>query len=72
MAKRKRKAESFSDALRRLIAESGRSRNSICRAADIDPSHLHRFVYGDAKLTNETIDRLTATLGLRLTADNER
>jgi len=47
MGKRtKRRAETFSKQLRRIIAESEMSRNQICLAAEIDPSHLHRFVHG--------------------------
>jgi len=42
------------------------SRNQICLAAGIDPSHLHRFVHGTGRLTNDTIDRLAETLCLRL------
>ena len=68
MAKR-RKSESFSDQLRRIIAESELSRNQICIAAGIDPSQLHRFVHGTGRLTNDTIDKLGAAMGLRLTID---
>jgi len=71
MGKRtKRRAETFSDQLRRKIRESGMSRNQICLAAEIDPSHLHRFFHGTGRLTNDTIDRLTPVLGLRLVAGN--
>ena len=70
MVKRRAKqAETFSDQLRRRIAESGMSRNQICAAAEIDPSHLHRFVHGTGRLTNDTIDRLAAVLELRLVID---
>ena len=58
--------ETFSEQLRRLIAESELSRNQICIAAEIDPSHMHRFVHGTGKLTNTTIDRLAAVLELQL------
>ena len=71
MAKRKTtQREAFSDQLRRLIAESELSRNQICIAAEIDPSHLHRFVHGTGRLTNDTIDRLAVVLGLRLVIQN--
>jgi plasmid maintenance system antidote protein VapI len=56
--------------LRQIIEESEMSRNQICLAADIDPSHLHRFVHGTGRLTNDTIDRLADALSLRLVADN--
>jgi plasmid maintenance system antidote protein VapI len=61
--------ESFSDQLRRIIAESELSRNQLCIAAGLDPSHLHRFVHGKGRLTNDTIDRLVDVLGVRLTID---
>ena len=63
MAKR---SDSVSDQLRRIIDESELSRNRICIASDIDPSHLHRFVHGTGRLTNDTIDKLAPVLGLRL------
>jgi len=71
MGKRtKRRAETFSKQLRRIIAESEMSRNQICLAAEIDPSHLHRFVHGTGRLTNETIDRLAEVLRLRVVIDD--
>jgi predicted transcriptional regulator len=71
MGKRaKRRAETFSKQLRRIIAESEMSRNQICLAAGIDPSHLHRFVHGTGRLTNDTIDRLTEALRIRLDTDD--
>jgi plasmid maintenance system antidote protein VapI len=70
MAKRPNKRrETFSDQLRRIIAESELSRNQLCIAAGLDPSHLHRFVHGTGRLTNDTIDRLAEVLGVRLTID---
>ena len=71
MGKRaKRRAETFSDQLRRIIQESEMSRNQICLAAGIDPSHLHRFFHGTGRLTNDTIDRLAETLCVRLVTDD--
>ena len=73
MAKRKRKAEpdTFSNQLRRIIEDSGLSRYAICKAAGLDPSHLHRFVKDlpGGRLTNDSIDRLAVALGLRLVQD---
>lgn len=66
MAKRRTKRESFSDQLRRIIADSELSRNQLCKAAEMDPSHLHRFVHGTGRLTNDSIDRLAEALGVRL------
>ena len=71
MGKRaKRRSETFSDQLRRIIKESEMSRNQICLAAGIDPSHLHRFFHGTGRLTNDTIDRLTESLRIRLDTDD--
>ena len=72
MAKRQKRSESFSEQLRRIIDRSELSRNQICLAAEIDPSHLHRFVHGAGRLTNGTIDRLVPVLGLRLVSDNRK
>jgi len=72
MAKRPKRPESFSNQLRRIIHESELSRNQICLAADIDPSHLHRFVHGTGRLTNDTIDRLASVLRLRLVPDSKK
>ena len=72
MAKRPKRTESVSDQLRRIIQQSGMSHNQICLAADIDPSHLHRFVHGTGRLTNDTIDRLGPVLGLRLVSDTRK
>lgn len=63
---RTKRSETFSEQLRRLIAESELSRNQICIAAEIDPSQMHRFVHGTGRLTNDTIDRLAAALELQL------
>ncbi len=70
--RKRTKTESFSDQLRRIIAESEMSRNSMCVAAEIDPSHLHRFVHETGRLTNDTIDRLAVVLELRLVTDEKR
>jgi len=72
MKRRTKRTETFSDQLRQIIAASELSRNQICKAAGIDPAHLHRFVHGTGRLTNDTIDRLAAVLGLRLTNSDER
>ena len=73
MAKRKTKTgpETLSDQLRRIIADCGRSRYAVCKAAGIDPAQLHRFVNNQqgGRLTNDTIDKLGAALRLRLVVD---
>jgi plasmid maintenance system antidote protein VapI len=71
MAKRRKQAQpkAVSDQLRWFIRESELSRNQICKLTGLDPSHLHRFVHGTGRLTNDTIDKLAAALKLRLTQD---
>jgi hypothetical protein len=75
MAKRKTKTgpETLSGQLRRIIADSGLSRYAICKAAGIDPAHLHRF-FNDlpgGRLTNDSMDKLGLVLRLRLVVDSE-
>ena len=69
MVKKRKSALSFSDQLRRIIDDSELSRNRICLEAGIDPSHLHRFYHGSGRLSNDTIDRLVAVLGLRVVVE---
>jgi len=74
MAKRKTKAtgpETLSDQLRQIIADCGRSRYAVCKAAGVDPAQLHRFFNNQpgGRLTNDTIDKLAVVLRLRLVVD---
>ena len=69
MAKRKQR-KTFSDQLRHIIQDSELSRNQLCKAAQLDPSHLHRFVHGTGRLTNDSIDKIADVLNIRLTVQN--
>lgn len=71
MAKRKRRLLALSDQLRVIIRDCGRSRNSICVQAKVDPSQLHRFVNGEGRLTTDSLDRLGRALKLRITAEED-
>lgn len=71
MAKRRTRRKAFSDQLRRIIEDSDLSRNQLCKAAEVDPSHLHRFVHGTGRLTNDSIDKLVEVLGVRLVQDRK-
>jgi transcriptional regulator with XRE-family HTH domain len=53
----------FSDQLKRLIAESGISRNQISIATGIDPAVLCRFMQGRSGLSIESLDALAKFLG---------
>ena len=65
MGKRKRR-KTFSEQLRKIIEDSELSRNQLCKAAQLDPSHLHRFVHGTGRLTNDSIDKIADVLNIRL------
>jgi transcriptional regulator with XRE-family HTH domain len=69
--KRKRELATLSDQLRQVIQDSGLSRYQICKLTGMDPSHLHRFVHGTGRLTNDTIDRIGDALRLRLVVDQD-
>jgi len=69
MTKRKQRT-AFSDQLRKLIEDSELSRNQLCKAAKLDPSHLHRFVHGTGRLTNDTIDKIACVLNIRLVVED--
>lgn len=58
----------FSDELRDLIDRDGRSPHAIAKASDVSAACLSRFLAEKRGLTSETIDRLTAELGLHLGA----
>lgn len=66
MNKRERVSETISDQLRGFIRDSGIPRNQLCKMTGMDPSHLHRFFHGTGALTNHTLDKLAAALGLKL------
>ena len=65
MSKRKKPIPPLSDQLRQIIEQHELSRNAICKAAEVDPSQLHRFVHGTGRLTTDSLDRLGMVLGLR-------
>ena len=69
---RKRPRERLSDQLRQYITESELSRNAIAKAAEVDPSQLHRFVYRTGRLTTDSsLDRVCSALKLRLVQDDD-
>jgi ribosome-binding protein aMBF1 (putative translation factor) len=54
--------------LRRAIVNSPKSRNQLSKKTGIDPAVLHRFVHGQRGLSQDSIDKLAAVLGLELKA----
>ncbi len=72
MSKRKKPIPPLSDQLRKIIEQHEQSRNAICKAAEVDPSQLHRFIHRTGRLTTDSLDRLGAVLGLRLSVSKQR
>ena len=59
----------ISDQFRSAIIASGLTRYAIGKAAGVDPAVTSRFVSGERTLRLETVDRIAAVLGLRLTGE---
>jgi Helix-turn-helix domain len=57
----------ISDRLRHAITASGLTHYAIGKAAGVDPGVISRFTTGERTLRLETVDRIAAALGLRLT-----
>jgi hypothetical protein len=57
----------LTDELRAAIDEDERSRYAICRAIDLDPAVLSRFMSRQRGLSLETLDKLARLLDLHLT-----
>jgi len=60
------KQETFTERLRRFIAESELTRYELAKQSGVSQSALSRFVSGERGLTTETLDKLTVALGLEL------
>ena len=68
MSKRKpANPPTISDQLRDAITASGLTHYAIGKAAGVDPGVISRFMVCDRTLRLETVDRIAAALGLRLT-----
>ena len=71
MAKRRPKPKTLSDQLREIIETGPLSRYRIAKDSGVDASQLLRFVRGDGRLTNDTLDKIGDVLKLRLVSDLE-
>jgi transcriptional regulator with XRE-family HTH domain len=58
--------ENFSDKLRRLILDSGRTRYEISQETGISESILSRFVHGERGLSLQSVDVLVRFFGLEV------
>jgi plasmid maintenance system antidote protein VapI len=59
-------ARTVSDQLRDAIRDCGLSVRELGKRADVDDGQIHRFLAGQRGLNLDTVDRLAATLDLRL------
>lgn len=60
------------DDIRRAIESSGKSRYRIAKESGVSASQLSRLVSGERRLTVETIEKLAASLGLRISIEPVR
>jgi plasmid maintenance system antidote protein VapI len=61
-----RKGESLTEALRRVIAESGMAHIAIARATGVQRASIMRFMHGKQSLRLDAADKLAAYFGLEL------
>jgi len=62
----------LSDEIRRAIESCGRSRNSVCVEAGLDPAAVCNFVAGRRGLSMDSLDKLAAVLDLHILASPQR
>jgi hypothetical protein len=62
----------LSEAIKRAVAESGKSVNAVAKEAGVPQTVVQRFVSGQRGLLLGTAERLCAYLGLELQAANNR
>jgi transcriptional regulator with XRE-family HTH domain len=63
--------KTLSDQLRQIIEAGPLSRYRIAKDSRVDASQLLRFMRGDGRLTNDSLDRIGGVLKLRLVSDLE-
>lgn len=62
----KRKRTKVSEQLRQIILSADESQYAICKACDIDKSHLSRFLHDRGSLSLRMVDRIAEHLDLEL------
>jgi len=72
MAKRKAKPKTISHQLRKIIEMGPLSRYRIAKDSGVDASQLLRFMRGEGRLTNDSLDRIGKVLKLRIESDLEQ
>ena len=71
MTQRRTKPKTLSDQLREIIETGPLSRYRIAKDSGVDASQLLRFVRGDGRLTNDSLDKIGDVLKLRLVSELE-
>ncbi len=69
MAKKRTKPRTLSDQLRQIIETGPLTRYRIAKDSGVDASQLLRFVRGDGRLTNDSLDKIGEVLKLRFVSD---
>ena len=72
MGKRRTKAKTLSDQLRDIIRNGPLTRYRIAKDSGVDASQILRFMRGDGRLTNDSLDKIGEVLKLRIVSDLER
>jgi hypothetical protein len=57
----------MSESLRRAVLDSGRTLYRVAKDSGVPYATLHRFITGGRGVSVQTLDRLCAYMGLRLT-----
>lgn len=74
MAKKHKTLEtekSVSDQLREIIEHGPLSRYRIAKESGVDAAQLLRFIRGEGRLTNDSLDKIGRVLKLRILSDLE-
>lgn len=58
-----KKTLTFTECIKKLIDDSGLSRNRICVECRIDPSAMSRFMSGEREISLASLDKIAAYLG---------
>jgi transcriptional regulator with XRE-family HTH domain len=72
MAKKRTKLKALSDQLREIVETGPLTRYRIAKDSGVDASQLLRFMRGDGRLTNDSLDKIGEVLKLRLESDLEQ
>lgn len=70
MTKKKPTRPALTEQIRCAMRDSGLMMIEICRATDIEPAVLSRFMNGKAGMNLKTLDRIAELLELRIVSDH--